>query len=269
MNNLITRSLSGVVFGAIIISAILFNQWVFLGVFAAILALALFEFYGLIAKGKSESKPQVIVGILIALLGFLYSFVFQIWPEYISLGLILFPLLILVFIIELYRKSETPLFNIGLTLLGIVYIAVPFSLMNFISFKSGNFDGKLLLGMFMLIWIYDSGAYFAGVSFGKNRLFERISPKKSWEGLFGGSIAVIAVSFLADNYLGLNEFNWLIIALIVIVFGTFGDLVESMFKRSLSIKDSGNVIPGHGGVLDRFDSLMFTVPPVMVYLYFL
>lgn len=253
------------IFGAVIIAAIMFNQWVFLAVFSLIGAYALREFYGLVFKG--ENTLQTILGVFVGFCLFVYSFLYHLFPEHRAYGFLLLPFVLCLIIVELYQKSETPLDNISKTLMGLIYIALPFSLMNFVVFYSGSFDGKILLGVFMLMWTYDSGAYFVGVSIGKHRLFERISPKKSWEGLVGGAIGVLLMSLLGDNYLGLTQTNWIVIGLLVVVFGTFGDLVESMIKRSLLIKDSGSIIPGHGGLLDRFDSIVFTIAPVVCYLY--
>jgi phosphatidate cytidylyltransferase len=126
---------------------------------------------------------------------------------------------------------------------------------------------NILVGFFIILWIYDSGAYVFGVSFGKHRLFERISPKKSWEGFIGGSIvAISAANVISVFFTELRLFDWLIISAIIIVFGTFGDLVESLLKRELNIKDSGNILPGHGGILDRFDGIFLSVPIIFAYL---
>ncbi len=142
-------------------------------------------------------------------------------------------------------------------------------MLNHIVFLEGVFNGKILLGIFILIWASDSGAYVFGVTMGKNKLFERISPKKTWEGFIGGVVISQVAAFLLSRYFGdLGYLHWGIIAGIVAVFGTLGDLVESMIKRSVKIKDSGKILPGHGGILDRFDSLLFTIPVIFTYLYF-
>ena len=151
--------------------------------------------------------------------------------------------------------------------LGITYVALPFSLINVIVFDGGDYAYEILLGLMLIIWSSDTGAYFAGTAFGKTKLFERISPKKSWEGSIGGTLFAVGFAYLTMIYFGqLSLFEWLTVAVIVVVAGTYGDLVESHFKRTMSIKDSGNIIPGHGGFLDRFDSLILTVPFIVIFL---
>ena len=145
------------------------------------------------------------------------------------------------------------------------------SLINFLVFPEilggNNYTPKLLIALFSLIWIYDSGAYLVGVSIGKHRLFERISPKKSWEGAIGGTLtAILAAYFISVFVPEIDLIHWIAISMLTVISSTFGDLTESMFKRFFAIKDSGNLFPGHGGVLDRFDSLFFAVPVVVMYL---
>ncbi|MEA3446707.1 MAG: phosphatidate cytidylyltransferase, partial [Bacteroidota bacterium] len=183
--------------------------------------------------------------------------------------LILLPLSLLIFVIELYRKHSHPFSNIAITLLGPAYIFLPFALFSGLVFfnENTNYNPDILLGLFILIWIYDSGAYIFGVSFGKHRLFERISPKKSWEGLIGGVVSALLVAWLISGWLvTITLTDWFAITIIVIVAGTYGDLAESMLKRSLGVKDSGNIMPGHGGILDRFDAVLLASPLVFTYL---
>ena len=188
---------------------------------------------------------------------------------FIFLGLI--PLLLSIFIIELYRNQNKPLHNIAFTLLGLLYVALPFSLLNYIvlsysSYRIG-YQSHLLIGFFALAWANDSGAYAFGVSIGKNKLFPKISPKKSWEGLIGGFFTTALVAWLISMiFPEVSLFHWFVIAFITAVMSVFGDLVESMFKRSIGTKDSGKFLPGHGGVLDRFDGILFAAPVVFVYL---
>ena len=162
--------------------------------------------------------------------------------------------------------------NIAITFLGIIYVSVPFSLMNFIVFQDVNvYNPDLFLSLFIFIWVNDSGAYIAGTAFGKHRLFERISPKKSWEGFIGGLLStVLAAYILSVTFVSEYSFAFMtIIAVIIVVTGTLGDLVESLFKRNLGVKDSGKVIPGHGGLLDRFDSIILAAPIVFFVFYLL
>jgi phosphatidate cytidylyltransferase len=175
-------------------------------------------------------------------------------------------------IIELYRRKEQPIANIAYTLAGFLYIGFSLGLSNLLAFpiSSGKhaFYPWILFGIIITIWIYDSGAYLIGTPLGRHRLFERISPKKSWEGLIGGAIfAMLAGVLNAWLFQSIELTTWLLISFVIIVSATFGDLVESLMKRSIGIKDSGNILPGHGGFLDRLDSFIFTVPMMVVLLY--
>jgi phosphatidate cytidylyltransferase len=164
-----------------------------------------------------------------------------------------------------------PFHNIAITLAGIIYIGIPFSMLNGIAYpeiKAGQgYSPHILLGMIYMIWANDTGAYIVGRKFGKHKLFERISPNKTWEGSFGGAFfALIGAYIISIFYTDIALIDWLIISLIVIVMGTFGDFVESLLKRSLNIKDSGTILPGHGGILDRFDSIIMAAPFVLLYI---
>jgi len=176
-------------------------------------------------------------------------------------------------------KNKNPLHDWAYTMLSQMYIALPFSMINVLAFRnmpdqSVGFYYLLPLSIFIFLWINDTGAYCAGSLFGRHRLFERISPKKSWEGSIGGGVLVLIAAAIiwhieqqGENLSGLNLIEWLGLGLVVVVFGTWGDLVESLFKRTLGIKDSGNILPGHGGMLDRFDSSLLAIPAAVVYLF--
>jgi phosphatidate cytidylyltransferase len=252
------------------IAGMIIHPVVFGIVFLAVLVFSMVEFYRL--AGMTGSSPQTITGTIIGALFFIILFgiadgrlsMNYIW---ITSGIIFF-----IFVLELYRKQPMPMLNIGITLLGILYIAIPISLSSLLIFPGINgkqhFFPWILFGVIITIWIYDSVAYFVGSAFGKHRLFERISPKKSWEGVIGGGIAAMLTGSLNALWISSLEItDWLVISGIVIVAGTFGDLVESMIKRSINLKDSGKVLPGHGGLLDRFDSYLFVVPMVVLWLY--
>jgi phosphatidate cytidylyltransferase len=188
-----------------------------------------------------------------------------------TLAVILVPYVIMLipmmFICELYRKSQTPIANIGSTLMGVIYIALPISLFVFIPILLGEGEWKPLAALFyiFIIWANDVFAYLFGITLGRHRLFERISPKKSWEGFFGGLAGAIAMGYVAAIVLEANTTAWMGLALVAAIAGVFGDLVESLMKRSIDIKDSGNIIPGHGGWLDRFDALILSAPFVFIY----
>jgi len=180
------------------------------------------------------------------------------------------PLISATFIAELYSKHDSPFQNIAITLFGTLYIAVPFSLLVLFGFPGQTLSGYnpgLVIGFFFLLWANDTGAYLTGISIGKHPMFARISPKKSWEGFVGGLFFTLLVAFIISRYfIALDRTDWIVIAIIICIFGVWGDLIESMLKRSLHIKDSGKILPGHGGILDRFDSVLFAAPMVFVYL---
>ena len=269
MTDLLKRSITGAIFGIALISGIIFHPIAFGIVFAAILILSLLEFYSICQSENSE--PQKITGIIIGTLVFLLLFAFGkgfIRPYTVFFS---FPLIAAVFIVELFRNKSNPLGNIALTILGIVYVAIPIGLLNLVVFP-GQAPTKIyypwiLMGIFLIVWVYDSFAYLFGIWLGKHRLFERISPKKSWEGVIGGGMFAIIMGILNSVFFQTLELiSWVVIAFIIIIFGTFGDLVESMIKRSLNRKDSGTLLPGHGGMLDRFDSLLIAIPFIVAWL---
>ena len=174
---------------------------------------------------------------------------------------ILIPVLSIGLIIQLYRKDERPLRTIGLMYLGFGYVVVPYGLLSFIAYLNGTYHPYLIVALFGMVWCLDTGAYFAGLSLGKHKLFERISPKKSWEGAIGGVILTLVCAGVFGLYVSeLSTWKWIMAGLVIGVSGIFGDLVESFIKRVAMTKDSGKSIPGHGGFMDRFDSLIFAIP---------
>lgn len=266
--NIVVRILSGIIFIAILVGGMLINQYTFAIVFSLITALLLYEFYGLMEK---EAKVPIVRtwnilgGFALVLGGFYYTALgssFVAFVPYVSYLLILFGS-------ELYLKRQNPIHSLAYSILGQVYIAVPFALTNYLVFayEPVGYHYVYLLALFVFIWVNDSFAYLTGMAFGKHRLFERISPKKSWEGFIGGAVFSMASSFIfAHFYPNLSTIAWIGFSAITVVFGTWGDLFESLIKRTLGVKDSGNMIPGHGGILDRFDSTILAIPAVFVYL---
>lgn len=260
------RVLSAAAGAFIIISSLVFGEWSYFAVFLLISVLAQWEFYRLI---KLQSYlPIRLFGVSIGAALFVLSF-------FISRGTLdtrfyfaVFPVASFIFLIKLYKKNDiTPFINIALFYLGISYVALPFALMNVVVHYHGVYNYEILLGLMIIIWASDTGAYFSGVRFGKRKLFERISPKKSWEGAIGGALTALGLSVAISHFSpGLELWQWISVAFIVVIAGTYGDLVESMFKRTMQIKDSGTTIPGHGGFLDRFDSLILSVPFIVVFL---
>ncbi|HLG02883.1 MAG TPA: phosphatidate cytidylyltransferase [Bacteroidia bacterium] len=282
--NLLQRSITGIIFVAVLVGAILWNAYSMAALFLLIIILGLREFYAL--AEKTGARPQKVLGILLGILIFLLIFLLQTHVKIptgfntryaILLVILLFPFLL--FIIELIRKSETAFSNVAFTLLGCLYISVPFALWNIpvieYSFKGANpgfhYNLHLLLGFFILLWTNDTMAYVCGRLFGKHKLLERISPKKTWEGFIGGFLFAVAGGWVVSKYyIEFSEMEWMIIAAVISVTGTAGDLVESMFKRNTGVKDAGTLLPGHGGILDRFDGVLMASPFVVVLmLYFL
>ncbi|MCK9311672.1 MAG: phosphatidate cytidylyltransferase [Bacteroidales bacterium] len=275
MKNFIIRSLSGIIYVALISWAILFGAYSFSLLFAIITGLSLWEFYTILEKNgeaKIDKPIATIGGVYLFVSGFLW-FADIISVKYIALWFII---MIYLLIRELYTKDIHAVRDIAYTFFGQIYIALPFMFLSRIGFHAsemGNvvYNPILLMSFFVLIWVSDTGAYMIGSNFGKHRLFERISPKKSWEGFFGGVFFAILASVIISMLFpgNLTTAEWIGFGLITVIFGTWGDLVESMIKRSLKIKDSGNIIPGHGGMLDRFDSSILAAPAIVIYCLFI
>ena len=268
LKNFIIRTLSGIVMVATLIGATLFSKLTFVLLLLAITLGGEWEFYRL-AK-KAGTSPQRFVGMLAGFLMIVAAAaalheILAITAVLMVAFMILIPMPL---IFELYRKSATPMANVGITYAGVIYVALPMALLTFFPMMLGNGEWKpwsVILYIF-IIWANDVFAYLFGITLGKHRLFERISPKKSWEGFFGGLLGAMAMGFVAAKVLDANVALWIGLALIAAITGVFGDLVESLLKRSVDVKDSGSFIPGHGGWLDRFDALIFSVPFAFIYL---
>ena len=269
MKKLITRTITGAVLVLVMLAAIIANQYSYALLFLLILIGGITEYCNLFKD--SSVMPNRILSFVISIAVFVTTFMIAQGTLELKYFYCFFPLLLIVIASELYRKKEKPLENIATTIFGITYLSIPISLINFLVYPKilagNNYTPKLLIAVFVLIWIYDSGAYLVGVSIGKHRLFERISPKKSWEGAIGGTITALVAAYFISGYVPeIKLEHWLAIGFLTVVSSTFGDLSESMLKRYFGIKDSGNLLPGHGGILDRFDSLFFTAPVLVMYL---
>ena len=271
MKNLIIRALTGIIFVVVLISAICIHPIFFLILFCIITGLTLWEFGGLV-KHYENANLQRAVNVLGGVYLFIATFVYT---NGLTDGKIFLPYLLfimLTMIAELYYKAPNPINNWAFTLFAQIYCAGSFSMLNFIGAEPGtpgvmSYTPLFIMAIFIFVWLDDTGAYLVGSLIGKHKLFERISPKKSWEGFFGGLILALASSqafaWFAPE---INRMNWLGLAATVVLFGTWGDLIESLLKRTLGVKDSGNVLPGHGGMLDRFDSVMLAVPASYIYI---
>ncbi len=269
MKDIVKRSLTGFVYIAIVIAGSVIHPILFAIVFSGFLLITLYEFYRL-----SESLgfiPQKITGLISGEIIFILFFLIAdkiISQQFIYL-IILIPLVAL--LSGLFEKKNENLKSSLVTLGGIVYVALPFGLLNFMVIPgvsdNSRFYPWILIGIFLIIWMYDSMAYLTGSLLGKHKIWPRISPAKSWEGLVGGTVFAVIMGILnAVLFPALSLTNWIIIALLSVIFGTCGDFFESKLKRQTGVKDSGNILPGHGGFLDRFDSLLFVIPAIFVWL---
>ncbi len=260
-----TRAITGAIFVAVMVASTLFGPYLYSIFFTLLSAWCLYEFYGIVSS--EERVPNKPLGIILAVTGFAVGAMVAmnlLEPKFLWL---ITPLVGLTYIISLFQKRSFPFNDIAYTFLGICYVTFPFFLFAKLGFINGVYNHYIPLGFLILLWTNDTGAYLAGRSFGKHKLFERISPKKTWEGFFGGFILAIVVAVNLEKYFGsLPLWQWIIVAMIISIVGTLGDLVESMLKRSLHVKDSGSILPGHGGFLDRFDGLLLAAPIVYVFL---
>ena len=277
MKNLIIRTITGVFFVAAIVTCFL-NPRAMVLLFALVTGMTIWEFAGLVNMRRGVSINRLITTVA----GVYLFFAMAGYNSGITPSSVFIPYLVSIIyllVAELYLKAEDPINNWAYTMMSQLYIALPFSLLNVLAFHSdGNgiaYSTLMPLSVFIFLWTNDTGAYLCGSLLGRHKLFPRISPGKSWEGSIGGGILVvvmaIALYYLTEQYElndgGLTALQWAGLGLTVVVFGTWGDLVESLFKRTLGIKDSGNVLPGHGGMLDRFDSSLLAIPAAVVYLY--
>lgn len=266
-SNLAQRIITAVIGAAIIIAGSVISPWFYFAIFGLILGFSQMEFYRL--TGLDGMLPLKSFGTFLGLTIFTLTFLVGLGHMADKYYFLIFPLAALVFFIKLYRKSDKkPFTGVAFTFLGIFYVAVPFAMLNVAAFSvDGSFHYEVIVGSLFILWASDSGAYFAGTKFGKTKLFERVSPKKSWEGFLGGAALAYFVAYvLAKNFNSLPEWRWLGIATIIIIAGTYGDLIESLFKRSIEIKDSGKSLPGHGGFMDRFDGLLLSAPFIAAFL---
>ena len=284
MKNFITRTITGILFVAIMVTGICLRGDAMILLFALITGLTLWEFTGLVNEHVADTTVNRFITtaagvyLFLAFAGYCTGIV----PPSAFIPYLL--TLIYLFISELYLKQKNPIQDWAYTMLSQLYIALPFSMINVLSFQADPLSGQIAyhwllpMSVFIFLWANDTGAYCAGSLFGRHKLFPRVSPGKTWEGSIGGAVIVLIIAAVISYFAGsdaslstlnaqLSTLKWLGLGLVVVFFGTRGDLVESLFKRTLGIKDSGNILPGHGGMLDRFDSSLMAIPAAVIYLY--
>lgn len=280
MKNLIVRTITGVLFVAAIVTCFLRPEAMIL-LFALVTGLTIWEFTGIVNDIESVTTNRLITTVA----GVYFFFSIAGYCSGIVPSAVFIPYLLTIvylLIAELYTKAPNPINNWAYTMLAQMYIALPFSTINVLAFRATGdgvvYNYLLPLSVFIFLWTNDTGAYLSGSLFGKHKLFPRVSPGKSWEGSIGGGLLVLAMAAAVGFYetsalhngaadVALSIPQWMGLGLVVVFFGTWGDLVESLFKRTIGIKDSGNILPGHGGMLDRFDSSLMAFPAAVVYLY--
>ena len=287
MKNFIIRTITGIIFVAAIVASFLRPEAMVL-LFSIVTGMTVWEFTGLVNERERVTVNRFICTVAAVYFFFAMTYFCSDLYGGIAKSVVFIPyLLTIIYLLvsELYLKQVDPIEDWAYTMMSQMYIALPFSLLNVLAFNatpegSVRFNTLLPLSIFIFLWVNDTGAYCVGSLLGRHKLFPRISPGKSWEGSIGGAVFVLAIAWLIgtyDNTLILDGDNtgrgmlsvpaWLGLGLVVVIFGTWGDLIESLFKRTLGIKDSGNILPGHGGMLDRFDSALLAIPAAVVYLY--
>ena len=277
MKNFIIRTITGIIFVAAIVASFLRPEAMVL-LFSIVTGLTIWEFTGLVNQRADVTVNRFISTVAGVYLFYAMTYYCSDIYAGVAKTVVFIPYLVTIvylLVAELYLKQQDPIQAWAYTMLAQMYIALPFSLLNVLAFNATNnglvaFNPILPLSVFVFLWVNDSGAYCVGSLIGKHKIFPRISPAKSWEGSIGGAVFVLAAAYAISYFIDQNMLTmpeWLGLGLVVVVFGTWGDLVESLFKRTLGIKDSGDILPGHGGMLDRFDSSLLAIPAAVIYLY--
>lgn len=269
LSNLVIRSIAGILFTATVIGSALLGPWALGALFFFFCMVGLNEFLVL-----SETKNKSVINRFYTFLGGIFIYwatamvVVGAWDA--SVFLLILPFTAIVASLSLIKPDQQAIDHLGIMLFSWVYVVVPFSLVLALAYVSGDFLYQLPLGFFVILWINDSGAYFTGRWLGKRKLYPSISPNKTWEGLAGGiTLSLLAGAIIAQVFDQFETRHWMVVAVIIAVLANVGDLFESLLKRSSGVKDSGKLIPGHGGALDRFDGLLIALPVVYVYLHFI
>lgn len=275
MKGLLRRLSTAIIFVLVMLIGLYGGQIPFVLLFAIITAICLWEFLVMVlARYTRRDLFRLVLGVLFGLTPFALAAVLHLGliksPEQfiITISILFFPFMFTAFIYELTTKSETPFMNVAFLVLGVLYIGVPFALLEFIAFDDDQFYANTVFGLLVMTWANDTGAYLVGSQIGKHKLLPRISPGKTIEGSIGGILTTTLVAVLLYLFFPgeMDLVHWTMLALIVAIFGSLGDLIESMLKRSVGVKDSGNILPGHGGMLDRFDAFIFLLPFAAAYI---
>lgn len=274
MRGLLQRAITALFFVGVMIGGLYGGRYSFVLLFAIITAMCLWEYFDMVlSRGNKRDSIRIFIGIAFGFTPFVLASILQLnlvqFDEQfiIVTSFLFFPFIFLAFIYELFSKSAAPFRNVAFIVLGMIYIGAPFALLDFIAFDDDQFNANIVFGLLALSWSNDTGAYLVGSFIGKTPLIPRISPKKTWEGTIGGFFITFLIAYFLFLIFGdLRLMDWMVLAGIVAVFGSIGDLIESMLKRSTGVKDSGGLLPGHGGVLDRFDAFIFLLPFAAAYL---
>lgn len=272
-NNLWVRARTALFFVGTVLLALYFNVWTYAILIALVIVLAQFEMekiFQLLRTKNNSSNLYLPLTMLLSISAFVLSLLIALNYLDTIFAICIIPVLFIPFIVELWADSDQPVRNISFQLFAFIYISLPMVLLNFIAIDStGYYRHLLVIGIILIVWANDAAAYMVGSMIGKNKLFERISPKKTREGSIGGILGSLIVGALIHFIFGINTLqDWLILAFILSISASLGDLIQSLIKRSVKIKDSGTLFPGHGGVLDRFDAFFFAIPFALVYVLF-
>lgn len=275
VKNFFKRAVTGILFVLVVAGMFVLgtatNALTYAAIMVVVIAVASYEYCHMLEAGGMSPHTKSVMVTNLASFGIGFMICNYGWDTRLLLLIVAF--VWVMFLIELFSSNKEPLANIALTILGCVYIGMPFALFNLLAFKTGTYDFWPIIGIFALVWVNDTGAYLCGVTMGRHKLYERISPKKTVEGFVGGVLLTVIVGLISYSCFGDCFFHaglgfTILATAIVAVIGTLGDLVESMFKRSVNMKDSGQILPGHGGILDRFDAVIFAAPIVSLLYYF-
>jgi phosphatidate cytidylyltransferase len=273
MNNFWKRAITGIVFVAVLLSSAVLNKFILASLFFLFSIIGTNEYFNIISSKKTITINRI-SGFILSIGSYAVIVSVVLFDLPVSYLTILIPPVTLLFVWELFRLKENGFSNILHTLMPTLYVALPFALFvasnELIQSPGQPYSAEFTLVFFFTLWANDTGAYLSGRSFGKRKLFPKISPNKTWEGTIGGAILALLIAYNCSIYFtSLSRVEWVILAAIVVILGSLGDLVESMLKRSYGIKDSGTILPGHGGILDRFDGLLIAAPVVFSYIVFI